>query len=144
MKSTYVYPAVFHYSDDGISVSFPDLPGCFSAAETDEEALRMAQEALALHLYGLEQDGEPIPNPSEARQVTLGDSEVVALIRVWMPPFRDEMQNRAVKKTLTIPRWLDDIALEHKVNFSHILQQGLMEYLGVDRPRARIARRKGH
>lgn len=133
MKNTYVYPAIFHYADDGISISFPDLPGCFSAADNEEEALSMAQEALALHIYGMEQDGELIPAPSRANQIGLEDNEVVTLIKVWMPPFRDEMQNRSVKKTLTIPKWLDDLATERKVNFSRILQEGLMEHLGVDR-----------
>ncbi len=49
MKNTYIYPAIFHYADDGISISFPDLPGCFSAGDTEEGALSMAQEALSLH-----------------------------------------------------------------------------------------------
>ncbi len=49
-----------------------------------------------------------------------------------MPPFRDEMRNKAVKKTLTIPKWLDDIAVENNVNFSHILQDALKSYLGVN------------
>ncbi len=132
MKNAYVYPAIFHYADDGIFISFPDLPGCFSVGDIEEEALRMAQEALSLHLYGMEQDGDPIPAPSKANEVALEDDEVVTLIKVWMPPFRDEMQNRSVKKTLTIPKWLDDIATEHKVNFSRILQEGLMEHLGVE------------
>ncbi|MMZ64655.1 hypothetical protein D1872_270040 [compost metagenome] len=48
-----------------------------------------------------------------------------------MPPFRDNMAQRAVKKTLTIPKWLDDIAAENKVNYSHILQDALKDYLGV-------------
>ena len=56
-KDRYVYPAVFDYADDGISVSFPDLPGALTCGDTDEEALRMARECMALHLYGMEQIG---------------------------------------------------------------------------------------
>jgi post-segregation antitoxin (ccd killing protein) len=52
-----------------------------------------------------------------------------------MPPFRDEMEQRAVKKTLTIPKWLDDLAQEHNVNFSHLLQSALKQYLGVSEKR---------
>ncbi|CAH8245564.1 type II toxin-antitoxin system HicB family antitoxin [Paenibacillus melissococcoides] len=52
MKDRYIFPAIFDYADDGISVKFPDLPGAFSCGETDEEAFRMAKECLALHLYG--------------------------------------------------------------------------------------------
>jgi predicted RNase H-like HicB family nuclease len=54
----YIYPAIFNYAEDGISVSFPDIEGCFSCADTDEEAVQMAEEALELHLYGMEHDGE--------------------------------------------------------------------------------------
>jgi hypothetical protein len=50
-----------------------------------------------------------------------------------MPPFRDKMEDRAIKKTLTIPKWLNDLAEENRVNFSHILQDALMNHLGVSR-----------
>ncbi|HHW41386.1 MAG TPA: type II toxin-antitoxin system HicB family antitoxin [Syntrophomonadaceae bacterium] len=131
-KDRYIYPAIFNYADDGISVEFPDLPGCYTCGDTDEEALRMAKEALALHLYGLEEDGYPIPESSPASKIKIQPNQVVVLIEVWMPPFRDEMKHRAVKKTLTIPKWLDDLAREHNVNFSHLLQNALKEYLGIN------------
>lgn len=133
MKDRYIYPAVFDYADDGISVEFPDLPGCITCGDTDVEALRMAKEALALHLYSLEKHGDPIPEPSKTKELKTeaGREQSIVLIEVWMPPFRDEMDQKSVRKTLTIPRWLDDLAAEHKVNYSHILQDGLKRYLGV-------------
>lgn len=130
-KDRYIYPAIFNYADDGISVEFPDLPGCLTCGDTEEEALSMAKEAMALHLYGMEQDGDPIPMPSKVQDIATEQNQAVVLIEVWMPPFRDEMEQKAVKKTLTIPKWLDDLAQEHKVNFSHILQDALKQYLGV-------------
>lgn len=130
-KDRYIYPAVFDYADDGISVEFPDLPGAFTCGDTDEEALRMAKDCMALHLYGLETDGDEIPEPTRAADIAVSENQVVVLVEAWMPPFRDEMTNRAVKKTLTIPKWLDDMAAEHNVNFSHILQDALKSYLGV-------------
>ena len=131
VKDRYIYPAIFDYSDDGISVEFPDLPGCYTCGNNDEEALRMAKEAMALHLYGLEEEGCPIPEPTPAGKLKVEPNQVIVLVEVWMPPFRDEMEQRAVKKTLTIPKWLDDLAQEHKVNFSHILQKALKQYLGI-------------
>ncbi|MGM1023395.1 MAG: type II toxin-antitoxin system HicB family antitoxin [Bacillota bacterium] len=131
IKNRYVYPAIFDYADDGISVSFPDLPGAYTCGDTDEEALYMAKDCLALHLYGMEADGDDIPEPSSLSEVSKVPKKVVVLVDVWMPPFRDKMANRAVKKTLTIPQWLDDLAAENKVNYSHILQDALKEYLGV-------------
>lgn len=133
-KERYVYPAIFDYADDGITVTFPDLPGAITCGDTDNEALRMAKECLALHIYGMERDIDDIPEPTpakELRNVTNSQNEVIVLIDVWMPPFRDEMANRAVKKTLTIPKWLDDIAAENNVNYSHVLQDALKTHLGV-------------
>jgi len=130
-KDRYIYPALFHYADDGISVTFPDLPGCVTYGNDPEEAFRMAREAMALHLYGMEQDNEAIPEPSVPTSLSLENGKVVTLIEAWMPPFRDEMENRAVKKTLTIPKWLDDLAQENKVNFSHVLQDALKKHLGI-------------
>ncbi|MBP1935111.1 putative RNase H-like HicB family nuclease [Ammoniphilus resinae] len=131
MKDRYIYPSIFDYADDGISVEFPDLPGCLTCGNTEEEALRMAKEALALQLYGMEQEGETIPDPTQVKLLRVEDNQAVVLVEVWMPPFRHEMENKAVKKTLTIPKWLDDLAQENNVNFSHILQEALKKYLGV-------------
>ncbi|MBG9795874.1 pilus assembly protein HicB [Paenibacillus dendritiformis] len=131
MKDRYIFPAIFDYADDGISVEFPDLPGTLTYGDTDEEALNMAKECLALHLYGMEKDGEVIPEPTRAINLSLESNQSAVLIDVWMPPFRDYMAEKAVKKTLTIPKWLNDAAEEANVNFSRILQDGLKSYLGV-------------
>ncbi|MEC0370030.1 type II toxin-antitoxin system HicB family antitoxin [Paenibacillus chibensis] len=130
-KDRYVFPAVFDYADDGISVEFPDLSGALTSGNSDEEALYMAKDCLALHLYGMEEDGDDIPEPTRVPDVAVEPNQTVVLIDVWMPPFRDKMADRAVKKTLTIPKWLDDLAAEHKVNYSHVLQDALKTYLGV-------------
>jgi predicted RNase H-like HicB family nuclease len=130
-KDRYIYPALFHYAPDGISVTFPDLPGCITCGDDSEETFRMAREAMAFHLYGMEQDGEQVPEPSVPSTLKPEPAEVITLIEAWMPSFRDEMENRAVKKTLTIPKWLDDLAQENKVNFSHVLQDALKKHLGI-------------
>jgi len=131
-KDRYVYPAIFDYADEGISVEFPDLPGAITCGDNDEDALRMARECMALHLYGMEVDNDPIPTPSRIFDLKVENNQVIVLIEAWMPPFRDEMQQKAVKKTLTIPKWLDDLAQENNVNFSRVLQDGLKSYLGVN------------
>lgn len=129
MTDTYIYPAVFSYAEDGISVEFPDLPGCFPLGYTTEEAVQSARSCLALHIYGMEKDGEEIPEPSDARHIHHGENEVVMLVEVFMPPFRERMTNRFVKKTLSIPQWLNSEAERAGVNFSQVLQKGLREYL---------------
>jgi len=132
-KISYKYPAVFtKEADGGYSVRFPQLDGCFTQGDTMEEAQRMAADAMALHLFGMEEDGEPIPSPDF--DVQTGSGECMAPVTVWMTPFREEMLNRAVKKTLSIPAWLNDAAVAQSVNFSQLLQSALKDYLQLYHP----------
>lgn len=93
--SEITYLGVFEPADDGgFSVYFPDLPGCASYGDTLDEAQRNARDALALHLYGMEKDGDPIPSPSVAPEVDpetapgyLVCPVTVKLVRVWDPDF---------------------------------------------------------
>ena len=130
-KSFYAYPAIFHYADDGISIEFPDLPGCLPCAMSENEAFNSAKEALGLHLFGMERDGDTIPAPTSAMEIKPGDGEVVALIEVFMPAVRDRINNQYVKKTLSIPSWLNRRAEQEHVNFSRVLQDGLKSYLHI-------------
>lgn len=132
MKETYIYPAVLTFGDDGISVEFPDLPGCLTCGENAEEAIDMARDALALHIWGLEDDGEDLPQPTPIKDLHLAKGQVAVLVDVWMPAIRDEMANKSVNKTLTLPKWLNDLAERRKVNFSQVLQSALKHYLGVE------------
>ena len=136
-KDRYTYPAVFNYADDGISVEFPDLPGCLTCGDTTEEAMKMAKEAMELYLYCLEKDGDPIPEPAPLTSIPLEPNERLIMIDVFMPTVRYEQENRAVKKTLTVPKWLNDMAEKQQVNFSQILQAGLKSYLGIQGPQAK-------
>lgn len=131
MKNEYIFPAVLDYSDDGISIEFPDLPGCLPCASTTEEALNNAKEALALHLYGMENDNEPIPEPTPVNRLETEKNQAVMLIDAFMPPFREKLRNRSVKKTLSIPSWLNSLAEQADAPFSQILQKGLKEYLNI-------------
>lgn len=131
MKDKYVYPAIFTYDDDGIDIEFPDIQGCFSCADTDEEALYMAEDVLGLCLLVLEEDKEEIPEPSNLKDIEIEDNQKTALISVWMPTVRKAINNKPIKKTLTIPQWLDVMAREKDINFSYILQEGLKKELNL-------------
>lgn len=131
MKSTYTFPALFDYANDGISISFPDLPGCLSHSETTEEALKDAEEVLGLYLYNMEDENESIPEPTPLNNIQCEPNQKTVLIKVWMPIVRNEMETASVKKTLTIPAWLNKLAEEKQVNYSQILQAALKDYLGV-------------
>ena len=130
MQNKYIYPAIFDFDEDGITVTFPDLPGCITCGDNQEEALKNSKEVLELYMYSLEEDNETIPQPSNILDLEVENTQVIVLVDIWMVPVRDEMKNKCIKKTLTIPKWLNDLAIDNNVNFSAILQSALKEYLG--------------
>lgn len=132
-KDNYIFPAILSFDDDGISVEFPDLPGCLTFGDSTQEAINRAKEALALHIYGMEEDNELIPEPTDIKNLKLESNQIPVLIDVIMTIYRRAIENQAVKKTLTIPQWLNKEAIKHDVNFSQILQDALKEYLGLNK-----------
>lgn len=130
-RDNYIYPAVLDYADDGISIEFPDLPGCLSCADTDEGALFNAKEALRGWLLVSEEAGDEIPVPSPLKGICLESNQKAVLVDVCLALYRDPFQNRAVKKTLTIPAWLNEVAERENVNFSSVLQSALKEQLHI-------------
>lgn len=133
LNDRYSFVALFNYDDDGISIDFPDLPGCCPCADKDDTdmALKNAKEALGLHIWGMEQDGEEIPVPSKITDLNLEPGQIPVLIEVFMPPVRERINSRFVKKTLSLPAWLASKADEDGVNCSRIFQNALMDYLGI-------------
>ena len=131
MKDRYAFLAIFTYDEDGISIEFPDLQGCLPCAHTTEEALHNAKEALGLHLYGMEQDGEKIPAPSEIDKIKLNANQTSTLVEVFMPSVRAAVKNSFVKKMVSLPAWLAALADENGVNCSRVFQDALKKLLGV-------------
>lgn len=131
MKNIYTFPAFFYFDEDGISIEFPDLPGCLPCAQNEEEAFRNAKEALGLHLYGMEQDGEAIPEPTPVHDLHPDEGGVIVMVDVFMPAVRDRMNNRSVNRTVTLPAWLNAAAMEYGVNFSQVLQDALKAQMGI-------------
>lgn len=131
----YRYIALLEYHDDGVHVTFPDFPGCVTFGETEEEAIQSAREALALHLWGMEEDGDEIPRPSTSLALSkahpLEKNETFLLVEAFMPAIRDKMANKVVKKTLSIPAWLNAQAEHSGINFSQTLQKALREELRI-------------
>ena len=132
MTDTYLYPAIFVNGEHGISIWYPDLDGCISHGSDLESALKNARGVLSLHLWGMEQDGADIPEPSIHQSIHLKENESMVMIDVYMPVFRERMINRSVNKTLTLPKWLNDEAERNSINFSQTLQQALKEKLGLN------------
>lgn len=130
MSKKLIYPAVFLQDDDGITITFPDLPGCISCASTFEEAYDMAKEAMELYLEDYLKDlFASAPKPSKLQDIKTENNECIALIELDIDEYLKSFDNRAVKKTLTIPYWLNDLATKKNLNFSQILQDALKERL---------------
>ncbi|MBS5038294.1 MAG: type II toxin-antitoxin system HicB family antitoxin [Fusobacterium sp.] len=128
MKDIYIFPAVFLKEEDGYSVSFPDIDGAFTCGETFEEALFMAKDCLELNLDTVDE----IPHVSDIDKIKLNENEYLVMVQADMLNFRKKNDNKPVKKTLTIPKWLNDLGIEKKINFSKVLQDALKEKLQVN------------
>ncbi len=128
----YLFMAVFTpVPEGGYEVRFPDLPGCFSQGDSLEEAMTMAKDALELHLWGMENDNDPIPPATLPENIELKKGCFTVPVSVYMPPVREEMDNKTIKKTLTIPAWLNRVSEEADINFSQTLQKALKQQLGI-------------
>ncbi|MDP1394750.1 type II toxin-antitoxin system HicB family antitoxin [Lysinibacillus capsici] len=130
----YYFPAIFDPGTDGeqgFTITFPDLPGCITEGSNMDEAVYMAKDVLAGFLYGMEEDGETIPTPSNPNSIDLPQGAFISIVEVRTDYIRDEIENKAVKKTLTIPKWLNDAAENENINFSQLLQFAIKERLGI-------------
>lgn len=134
-----MYPACFFKEENGYSVIFPDLNWLSTCGDTLEEAMEMAIDCLAGYLYTCQIEGESIPKPSKISDINPEaiakelDSEFsfretfVNIVSVDVTSYAKEHFEKSVKKTLTIPAWLNNAALEKGLNFSKILQEALIK-----------------
>lgn len=129
----YVYPAIFTPEDNGMySVNFPDLEGCYTCGDSLEDGIEMAEDALALVLYGYEKEDKAIPVPSERNKIKVTGKEFVNYIACDTLVYRKMYNNKSVKKTLSIPEWLNEAANKAGINFSQVLQEALIKKIGAD------------
>lgn len=127
----YFYPAVFTYEPDcEIAVTFPDL-GVATSGVDEQDALMSARELLGVAIFGMEQDGEELPAPSHVNEVEVESNERAVLVDVYMPSVRMANVNKSVTRTVTLPAWLNALALENGENFSQVLQEALRQRLAV-------------
>jgi len=123
----YVYPAILFTDDNQVGVKVPDLPGCFTFGETQADALLMAKDAIEMWLWDAENGNEPIPEPSS--DLPSDPNETVTLIAADTNEYRKAHDTKAVKKTVSIPAWLNYQAEQANAPFSQILQNALKDYL---------------
>lgn len=135
------YPACFIKEENGYSVIFPDLNDLATCGSTLDEALAMAVDCLAGYLYWLKKDNETAPAPSPLDKIdpaeiakdldVSSDEAFVNIVTVDVEEYAKVHFEKAVKKTLTIPAWLNAAALEQNINFSQVLQEALKSRLNL-------------
>lgn len=138
----YLYYAYLCYDAEDTKqyyVLWHDLPGCTTAADTPELAVQRAHEAMALHLWGMEDDGDPIPEPTPLLDLDPEHddegAECVSIIpvEVTMPAIREKLSTKSVNRTVTLPFWLDSAAKKADLNVSQLLQDALISRLNISR-----------
>lgn len=126
MKMIY-YPAIFHPEQNGYSVSVPDIEGCFTQGDTMEEAMRMLQDAIGLML----EDCLELPVPSAPNEIHATNDDFVVIVPFDELSYKRRHSRKAVKKTLSIPSWLNEAAESAHINFSKVLQEALKQQLNM-------------
>lgn len=132
MKKVY-YPACFYAEKEGgYSVIFPDF-GNATCGDTLEEAMYMAEDLLGGLIVSMQDDGEEVPQASDIRNIKADEHEngFVSMIGVDTEAYRKK--TKSVKKTLSIPEWLNALAESHDINFSKVLQDALKQQLNINR-----------
>lgn len=119
----FIYPAIFHKESNSYWVEFPDLQGCQTFGDAITDTMEAAQEALSGYLLTLLEEGHPIPTPSDLSAVTCKREGFTTLVTCDINQYKD---TKAIKKTLTIPSWLNERATSMGINFSQVLQEALL------------------
>lgn len=122
----YIYPAIFHKNNDcSYTVTFPDLPGCITEGKSLGDAMKMAQSALTQWIDYLRDETEPIPSASQYTAFKIEENEIVSFIQA------DMRDTRAVKRTVSLPKWMDDKASEIGFSLSKVLQEAIQKKLDM-------------
>ena len=129
----YVYPAIFTPEPEGgYYIHFPDIDNCFTCSDTIEDGMLKAADALALMIYtNYEEPDKSAPESTPILSLTLKKNEFATYVSCNTTECRKKFGTKAVKKTLTIPEWLNDAAVKERINFSQVLQDALKEKLNV-------------
>lgn len=132
-KDNYIFPAIISYlGDKDYNVRFIDFENITTYGETLAEAFDAAEDALKLEIFDLYSDMLEIPKSTDVNNIRVENGETLILVKVNLKDVLKQYDDKAVKKTLTIPSWLNKIVEEKKVNCSQILQEALQEKLDIN------------
>ena len=127
----YIYPAVFTPEENGYFIIFPDFDSCYTQGNDIADGIHMAEDVLSLMLTHLEDKHQEIPKPSAINDLKTESDAFATYILCDTTIYRRLMNKTAVKKTLSIPSWLNDSAVAAGLNFSQVLQDALKQQLNI-------------
>ncbi len=137
-----LYPAIFEKEDTRYSIFFPNIPGCNSEGDTVEEAYEMAKDALGL-MYTTYKENmyQAFPAPCDPTEIHLEESQSLVMVEFDRLEYRRKYESKAVKKTLMIPSWFNDMASSANAAFSKV-QEALKQQLHLNIPVTQLFRQK--
>ena len=122
------YPAIFHTAEEGgFWITFPDIPECVTQGENMQQAYEMAVDALELALTSRIEEHLDIPLDSEPNDISIEVGSFCVIVEFDLLSYKKKTNSKAVKKTLSIPSWLNEEATALGINFSQVLQEALMQ-----------------
>lgn len=125
-----LYAAIFERGDDKVYVSFPDLPGCITSGKDMTEAYEMAVDAANLWMTSTVEDlNEPVPEATPIERIKYPDGAQVMLIQIDTEEYLKRTETKAVRRTVSIPSWMDQIAQKRGISLSKVLQEALREQI---------------
>ena len=123
-----IYPATFEKDGKYFFVQFPDIPEALTQGDTLEQAYEMASEVLGLAL----EDKTEFPKPSSVEEIKdRFPDKTIALIGIDLAAYRRKYHSKTIRKNVTVPEWLVDLAESENINFSQTLTEALKQKLGV-------------
>jgi len=127
------YPAIFHKAEEGgFWITFPDIPECMTQGDDMQQAYEMAVDALGLAITSRQEEKIDLPAPSLPYDLTVNMDEFCVVIEFDLLAYKKRTNSKAVKKTLSIPEWLNEEAMALGINFSQVLQEALMQKVGAN------------
>lgn len=133
MENKLFYPAVFEEDENSFTITFPDLPDAISQGDNWEHAYEMAVEVLGLSIISREEEGIELPKASKVGEIQTEPGQTLVVVEFDMLAYKKKYSSRSVKKTLTLPEWINEEAIAAGINFSKVLQEALMLKLNLNR-----------
>lgn len=132
MEENYTYPVILDYSDDDyIDLIFPDFNNMMTSVSKGGDPIESAQDLLALTIQDYTDERREIPIPSQIEEIQVESNQHCAYVNFWMPYHQSQIKETYVKKTLTIPSWLNILAKNKNINFSQTLVKALKDELNI-------------